>query len=167
MKITRFALRGLLALCPLLFVLQSAALAEVSVEIRLLLTPGDAVMRPSVEPLSPRAQHAVHTVPALDRSGHFDLTGASRRNGSPRIGIPMLSGPPTISGQSVEHVTRVSLRIDTNYAAIQGGAQTMPLEVVLDIPSHVGAELSIRCATPSAKVIDPLLKARAIPCISD
>ncbi len=167
MKITRFVLRSLLALCPLLLVLPPAALAEVTVEIRLLLPPGDPVVRPLPRPLSPRAQYAVNRVPALDGVGNIDPTGASRRSSPQDIGMPAALGSLAVAGQGVEHVSRVSLRIDTDAVARQTSGHSMPLVVVLDIPEHVGAEISIRCARPVPKGSGPLLKARAVPCITE
>ncbi len=92
MKISRFALRSLLALCSLIFVLPSVSRAEVAVEIRLLLTPGDAVVRSSAEPVSPAARYAVNTFPASERISYLNLAGASGRNPTARNRSPHSRG---------------------------------------------------------------------------
>jgi hypothetical protein len=165
MKITRCALRSLLALFALLLALPPVAMAEVAVEIRLLLIPGDAVVRPSVERQSPQARYAVNSVPVPEHLRYVDLGAASARNAPQDMVIPMPSAPVAVNGQSAEPVSRISLRIEADPVALRGAAHSMPLVIDLDIPSHVGAELSIRCTSPVGKSTGPLLKAQAIPCL--
>lgn len=165
MKFARIAFRALLALCPLLLWLPLPALAGVTVEIQLRLTPGDTMMRPLPEPSAPRAQYAVNTISVPNRAGCLNLDEASRVNGIQNIEIAVPAGPAAITGQRVEHFSRVSLRIDTDSLTTRGTALSTPLTVVLDIPSHMGTELLIRYAPSGEKAAGHSLKAMAVPCI--